>query len=280
MGTTFTDTGVAAASTYDYRVVAWAGAVASSPSNVQTVTTPVGLATPGTPTASPASRTNASVTTRTVTVTWSYLNQGQTGFAVYRTNVTTGAVAKLVLNTATAGTTSCRITGATAAARACTTVLPATPATQGTADLYDFTVSALQGAIESLQSAPSNVVTLIPNKPAAPTSLTVAANGAGTLRIRWQDNAQNELGFVVERQVRRRANLATCTGTWSAYTTSYLPQQPAVAGVGTLTSVNDAGLNGGACYQYRYRVQAVNEGLNGVNQTSAWTAYSTPVSAP
>jgi hypothetical protein len=279
-GTTFTDTGVAAASTYDYRVVAWAGAVASSPSNVQTVTTPVGLATPGTPTASPASRTNASVTTRTVTVTWSYLNQGQTGFAVYRTNVTTGAVTRLVLNTAAAGTANCRITGAAAAARACTTVLPATPATQGTADLYDFTVSALQGTIESLQSAPSNVVTLIPNRPAAPTSLTVAANGAGTLRIGWQDNAQNELGFVVERQVRRRANLATCTGTWSAYTTSHLPQQPAVAGVGTLTSVNDGGLNGGPCYQYRYRVQAVNEGLNGVNQTSAWTAYSTPLSAP
>jgi hypothetical protein len=278
-GTSFTDTAVAPASTYAYRVTAWAGTVSSSPSNVQSVMTPIGLAAPGTASASPASRTNTSATTRTVTVSWSYANQGQTGFVVYR-SAGNGTVARLTVSSAAASTTNCRATGSAAAARSCTTVLPALPPTAGNVELYAFTVAALQGTLESLESQPSMPVSLLPNRPAAPTSLTVAANGAGALRVGWQDNAQNELGFVVERQVRRRANLATCTGTWSAYASSFLPQQPPATGAGTLTSAIDSGLNRGACYQYRYRVQAVNEGLNGVNQTSAWTVLSTPVSAP
>jgi hypothetical protein len=282
-GTTYTDAAVTAASTYAYRVTAWAGTVSSAPSNVQTVTTPVGLATPGTPAVSPTAITNgttAGASARTVTVTWTYTNQGQTGFRVFRTDANTGAVTPLTVTTAAASVTNCRFAGAAAAARSCTTVLPQVPASQGKADLYDFMVSALQGTTESLQSAPSPLVTLTPSKPAAPTSLTLVASGAGAFQLGWQDNAQNELGFVVERQLRERANLATCTGAWSAYTTSHLAQQPAVAGAGAVTSAPDGGLHSGACYEYRYRVQAVNEGLNGVNQGSAWTAYSTPASAP
>jgi hypothetical protein len=272
--TTFTDTSVTPATTYDYRVTAWAGTVSSTPSNVQNVVTPIGLAAPGSVNASPLWLTNASTKTRTVTVSWSYTNQGQTAFLVYRTNVNTGVVTKLVVNGSTAGTTSCRTTSTAAAARSCTTVLPAIPSTQGTADMYSFTVSALKGTLESLRSAPTQLpVTLIPNPPAAPSGAAVAPNGTGSLNVTWRDNSSNELGFVVERSLRQRTN--NCTGNYGAWTTSLLPQLPANA-----RAAVDGGLRSGTCYQYRYRVQAVNEGINGVNQASSWSAYTASVSAP
>jgi hypothetical protein len=275
--TTATDTGVAFASTYDYRVIATNGTVSSSPSNVQTVTTPIGLAVPGIGVASPATLSNTTGNAgRTVTVRWTYTNAAQTGFRVYRTNVVTGAT--VLLTTANSGTGStCGAAPTSPAMRSCTTVLPQLPASQGTASPYSFTVSALAGATESLQSVPSNEVILNPLTPAAPSNPNVAIGSfttAGQIRFRWSDNSANETGFRLVRQVRSRPGPG-CNGAMTDGPTTTLPQLPAAAGTGGPRTFVDSGLVGSPsnCVrtEYRYQIAALNDG--GVSAFSSWSAW-------
>jgi hypothetical protein len=76
--TTFTDTGLAGSTTYHYRVRAYNGAGASAYSNLVSVTTPAGLATPTSP--SPAA---VAVSGSTVGLSWTKVS-GATAYDVQR----------------------------------------------------------------------------------------------------------------------------------------------------------------------------------------------------
>jgi len=233
------DSTVAYGTSYSYRVSASNATSTSSPSNVQTVTTPAILNAPTIGTVS--GPTGA----RVVTIRWSYANQGQTGFAIERAPVTGGVVGAFA-QVATAGT----------AARSATNTLPAIPATRPTASVYVYRVVALRNTVRSDPSANSTLVTLLPAAAAAPSglSVTVTAGQTGALAIRFRDNAVNESGFTLERQLRN------ANGTWGQPTSLTLP-----AGSGIITTA-DSGLL--SARVYRYRVRAYND-----RGPSAWTGY-------
>jgi titin len=81
--------------------------------------------------------------------------------------------------------------------------------------------------------------------PAAPSNLAASNVARTTLTLTWQDNSNNETGFVLQR--------ATNSGFTRNLVT--IPVGPG-AGVGTLISYNDTGLKRNT--KYFYRVQAVN----------------------
>jgi hypothetical protein len=241
----YSDATVANATTYAYRVSATNGANSSSPSNVQSVLTPALLNAPTLGAVSIANNT-------TVTVNWSYVNQGQTGFSIERATVVNGAAGAFA-EVATAAATARRITD----------VLAAIPATQGTANVYVYRVVALratpEGTIRSDPSLTSAQIRQVPAAPTSPNNLNVARPAAGvlgTLIVTFNDRSQNELGFTLERQLRNN------NGTWGA---AVRIDVAAHAGIGAMTVTNSGMLSNRT---YRYRVRSYND-----RGTSSWTGY-------
>ncbi|HEY0550172.1 MAG TPA: PA14 domain-containing protein, partial [Verrucomicrobiae bacterium] len=116
---------------------------------------------------------------------------------------------------------------------------------------YYYRVRATNGAGDSAYSAEANATTL-PFPPAAPSALAATPVSTSQINLSWTDNANNEVGFEVERKTGAGGTYAFVVGT----------------GV-NVTSVSDSGL--AASTTYFYRVRAVNTGGN--------SAYSTEVSA-
>lgn len=80
-----------------------------------------------------------------------------------------------------------------------------------------------------------------PSAPAAPSAVSASGLSGSSIDVTWQDNSDNELGFVVERSIDDGA-------TWTVLT----PTLPVNA-----TVFHDTSLTGGVSYSYR--VKAVND---------------------
>ena len=239
--TTYTDTTLAFDGRYSYRVYAFNGGGNSPMSNVAAITTP-----PTTPSALVA--TYQVGPPQSVRLSWTDNSVTETSQRVWRC---TGAVC-------------------TNYAQIASLPSPATPNTKGAATYtdstvarnttYRYVVTAVNAANQA--SNTSNVATvLVPDlPPAAPSNVRVTAARQGAnnerLTVNWNDNSNNETGFVIQWATNSNFTGAT--------------QITTNANVRTYTSGNIT--RGG----YYVRVASVNAGGQ-----SAWvTATPLPVAAP
>lgn len=102
------------------------------------------------------------------------------------------------------------------------------------------------------------------NVPAAPTNLTATAISSSQINLTWTDNANNEIGFKIERAL-------SSSGPWN---------QVGTTEENVTAFNNNTGLTGGTTYYYR--VCAYNNGGNSAwsNVASATTPLPPPPAAP
>lgn len=234
--TSFLDTGLDAATAYDYRVRAFNGAGDSPYSNVFTVTT---LAPPP-PAPNPPSGLALTVnSSSSITLRWTDNSTNETAFRLERSTGNDGGFSEMA--TVAADTTSYRDTG----------LAPATH--------YFYRVRAANATGSSAYSNTANATTSpAAVAPAAPRSLSATASSV-SLRIdlRWTDNSTNETGFRIERS----------TNANNGFT------QIATTAAGVTTYSDSAGLERNTKYYYRVRATDATTGLNSAysNTDSATT---------
>ena len=188
--TTWTNTGLAPATTYHYRVRASTGSVYSGYSNTVAATTA----------APPAAPTNLSATTPTpdsIRLTWTDNASGEQYYRIERSadGVTFSQVAILLANT-TSWTNS---------------YLP--PSTT-----YFYRVRASAGTVYSSYSNVASATTAGP--PAAPSNLVATAGTSRSIRLTWSDNSSTEQYFRIERSTdgvafTQVALVTANTNTWT-----------------------------------------------------------------
>jgi FtsP/CotA-like multicopper oxidase with cupredoxin domain len=121
---------------------------------------------------------------------------------------------------------------------------------------YNYRVVAFNAAGDSL----SNIVQVLAPVPTAPTNLVATVISANQVNLTWNDNANSETGFSIER----------CTGTGC---TNFAPVGAVSA---NLTAYSDSTVVGNATYSYR--VAAYN--LSGYSQYSNVVTVTTPTVGP
>jgi titin len=171
--TTFTDTGLAANTTYSYRVKAANAGGESAPTDVKSATTLPEL---------PAGVTGLEVTTVSQTelrLTWSDVSSDETGFKIERSP---DGTAFTQIATVGANVTAYASTGLAANTK------------------YYYRVRATNAGGDSGYSNVASATTL-PNPPAAPGSLAVSVLSSRSLRVSWVDASNNETAFQVERSL-------------------------------------------------------------------------------
>lgn len=167
---TYSDLTVQPNTTYWYQVFAY-NLAGELPSNVVSVTTP------GQPPAAPTNLVATAVSSTQVDLSWTDNANNEDGFTVERS--TDGGV-----TWAQIGQTGANVTSFSDLA-----VEPKMT--------YDYRVYAFNAGGPSPYSNVATAVT--PGEiPQAPSNL-IASGGRGYIRLRWTDNANNELGFYVER---------------------------------------------------------------------------------
>jgi hypothetical protein len=217
--TSFANTGLAASTSYSYRVRAYNAVGDSDYTNTASAVT---TSAPVPPTA-PTNLTAAAVSSSQINLAWSDNSADETGFKIERCS---GAGCTDFAQVATVGqnATSYSNTGLTASTS------------------YSYRVRAYNVAGDSAYTNPASAVTqaaVVP--PAAPTNLTAKAVSKIQINLAWTDNATNETGFYIER----------CTGSKCTNFTR-------IDTVGVnVTSYSNTGLTAGTTY--RYRVVAYND---------------------
>ena len=234
----YTDTTVAAGTTYAYRVKAMNGTVSSAYSNTVTVLV---SGAPSAPSTLSASLQATAGTAPKISLTFWDNATFETGFVVERA-VNGGAFAALVTLPSSTGTGIVGYTDNTVAA--------------GTT--YAYRVKAMNGTVSS---AYSNTVTVtVPVAPAAPSNLkaTAVATNANraTVNLSWTVNSTNQTGFVIQRST---------TSAFTTGTTTTTINIPANA-----TKYADTGLARRATYYYRILSQNAYGDSIWVNLTPAF----------
>jgi fibronectin type 3 domain-containing protein len=244
--TTYSDSGLANATNYSYRVRATdaAGNLSgySVPASAKTLdnqapTAPSGL----TATAASSSQINLSWTASTD-------NVGVTGYRVER----------------------CQASGCTAFAQiAAPTTTSYSDTGLSTVTSYSYRVLAVDAANNA--SGPSNTgtaVTLDTQAPTAPTGLTATAASSSQINLTWTASTDNVgvAGYRIER----------CQGSGcTAFAQIATP---------TTTSFSDAGLTAGTSYSYRVRASDAASNVSGYSATASATTIAptdtTPPSTP
>jgi FtsP/CotA-like multicopper oxidase with cupredoxin domain len=235
--TSFTDTTVAAVTTYRYQIVATNSAGSSAPSNVVTVTTPQPVPPPTAPTSLVATLQAGP----SASLTWRDNATTETGFVVERANGN-GVFATIATVGARIGMGNVTYTDSTV-----------TPG--GT---YTYRVKAMRG---TSSSAYSNTATVsVPTFPEAPSGLTATGARAlllDTVTLHWTDNATNETSFTIQRSTNTTFTARVVTvNNVAPNSTSY---------VQTLVPRRTT---------YYYRIQAVNSG--GVSAWSNVASVTAP----
>ncbi len=175
--TTYSDAGLAAGTTYEYRVRATGAGGDSAYSNVASATTASAVIAP----AAPSGLVSTNLTTTSVTLTWTDNANNETGYRVER-RVGTGAFQTLP-NTLSANATT--FTDSTL-----------TPGTS-----YEFRVRAFNSAGDSAASNAVGVTTPSGNTtPIAPASLAAVVNAGPQVALTWEDRSSNETHFVIQRR--------------------------------------------------------------------------------
>ena len=168
----YSDSGLAAATTCYYRVRATNAAGSSAYSNAASATTPAA------PPAAPSGLTVTAISSSQINVSWTDNASNETGFKVERATASGGPWSQI-------GTTGTNI-----ASFADTTVAASTT--------YYYRVQATNATGDSAYSNTASAAT--PGTlPAVPSGLTVTAISSSQINVSWTDNASNETGFKVER---------------------------------------------------------------------------------
>lgn len=168
---TYSNTGLAAGTTYTYRVRSTNAAADSAYTNEAAVSTAVPAA--------PSGLQASAVSTSRIDLAWTDNSNSETGFKIERKTDPGGSYAQIA--TAGAGVTAFSNTGLAL----------------GTT--YRYRVRAVNAVGNSMYS--NEAVALTPGSPpAAPSNLQAAAVSASAVSLLWQDNASNESGFKIERK--------------------------------------------------------------------------------
>ena len=165
----YTNTNLNASTTHSYRIRAFEGPNNSAYSNTAAATTQAGPA-------APANLAATAVSSSRVNLTWSDNSSNEAGFRMERS---TDGVNFALAASLTANGTSYSNTN-----------LPA-----GTA--YTFRIRAYDGPNNSAWSNTASATTQ--PTPAAPTNLTATAVSTSRINLTWNDNADNEAAFRLER---------------------------------------------------------------------------------
>lgn len=214
--TGFADEGLAAQTTYIYRVSAFNGTGVATPSNEAWATTAPA------PIPAPIAPSNLRATTLSpseIALSWSDNAEDETGFALERSG-NQGATWQ-PLTSLPANATAYTDQGLTAATG------------------YSYRVSATGTGDASTNSAVATATTqaLPPQPPVAPSALSASALSSSAIALAWTDNAINEAGYQVDRSTNGGLSWATAASL-AANTRAYTDQDLAA---GTY---------------YRYRVRA------------------------
>ncbi|MGH9202534.1 MAG: fibronectin type III domain-containing protein, partial [Vicinamibacterales bacterium] len=193
--TSYANTGLAAATTYTYRIRAYEGPNHSAYSNTATATTH----------AAPAAPTNLAASTLSssqIRLTWNDNSSNEAGFKLERSTdgTTFSQVATLVANT-TAYTNS----------------------SLNAATTYIYRIRAYEGTNHSAYSNTAGATTQA--APAAPSNLTATAVSSSRINLAWTDNANNETGFKLERSTDGTTftQVAILSANVTSYANAYLP---------------------------------------------------------
>jgi fibronectin type 3 domain-containing protein len=226
--TSYTDSGLQPSTTYYYTVCATNSTGSGCASGSTSATTQSGSTAPAAPSGLSASALSSS----SIKFSWQDNSNNENGFAVYRWNGSTWQQ----ISTVGANMTSYTDGGLQASTTYYYTVCATNNAGSGCASGYTSATTPQGGS----------------TLPAAPSGLSASALSTSSIRFSWQDNSNNETGFLVYR--------------W----TGSVWQQ--IATVGTnMTSYTNSGLASGTTYYYS--VCAVNSA--GTSCASNYTSATT-----
>jgi titin len=172
--TSYGDSGLAAGTTYYYRVRAYNSAGDSGYSNVASATT---LSDPP---AAPSGLSATAAGSSQINLAWTDNSANESGFKVERSLSATSGFAQIAI--VAANVTAYQNTGLTA----------------GTT--YYYRVRAYNASADSSYSNTASATTL-PDPPAAPSGLTASAVSSSQINLAWTDNSANESGFKIERSL-------------------------------------------------------------------------------
>jgi len=237
----YSNTGLTASTTYQYRVCAYNSIGDSGYSNTATATTP---APPPTIPVTPSSLTATAASASSINLQWADNSPDETGFKIERAPGTTGSFTQI--DTVGAGVTSYSNSGLTGSTT------------------FQYRVRAYNTAGNSAYTNTATATTPAPPPtiPVAPSGLTATAASASGINLQWADNSSDETGFKIER----------APGTSGSFT------QLAIVGAG-VTGYSNTGLT--AATAYCYRVFAYNAaGNSGFTNTACATTSDTVPAAP
>ena len=169
--TSWANTGLAAATTYYYRVRSYNTGGASDPSNVSSATTLTNLPS------APSSLTASAVASSQINLAWRDNANNEIGFEIYQSQ---DGISFALIGTVGANVTNLQVNG----------LQPLTA--------YSFRVRAFNAAGYSGNSGTASATTL-PLPPSAPTGLAATASSSSRINLVWTDTATDETGFRIER---------------------------------------------------------------------------------
>lgn len=217
----YSNTGLAAGTTYYYRVQATGRKGTVSPfSNVAGATTGTSVPTP-TPTpaptpAAPSALAASAASSSQINLSWSDNSSNETGFKVERATSSAGPWGQ-VGTTPASSYSDAGLAGSTT---------------------YWYRVRAYNTSGDSGYSNSASATTSASTTaPAAPGNLAAGSSSPSQISLSWLDNSTNENGFKIERA-------ASATGTWS---------QVGTAAAGAISYVDGTGLAASTAYWYRVR---------------------------
>jgi YD repeat-containing protein len=170
--TSYSDMLLTASTTYYYRIKSTNGTQQSAYSNVASATT---LSAPP---AAPSSLTATAFSDSFIGITWQDNSTNETGFKIERSLDAITFVQIAVM-------------GQNALSYSDTNLAASTT--------YYYRVRAFNASGDSAFSNVANARTLASSPPAAPGNLSATAISTSQINLGWQDNSNNESGFVVER---------------------------------------------------------------------------------
>ncbi|MGH7597289.1 MAG: fibronectin type III domain-containing protein, partial [bacterium] len=233
--TSYSSTGLTGSASYTYRVRAFNATGNSSYSNEASATTLVN------PPNAPSSLAATTVSTSQINLTWTDNANDEDGFKIERRAAGDTMYAQIA--SVGAGVTNYSSTGLAANTQ------------------YFYRVRAFKSTSHSAYSNEADATTF-PNAPTAPSNLLATAVSSSQIDLIWADNANNEIGFRIERKTG-------AAGTYAEIDT-------VAAGV---TSYSSTGLS--AATPYFYRVRAHNAGgASAYSSEAGATTAPNPPTAP
>jgi hypothetical protein len=237
--TSYSNNGLSASTTYNYRVRAYNSGGDSAYSNTVSATTPA----PALP-APPSNLTATPQSTSQVNLSWTDMANNEDGFKIER------CLGAGCSNFAQIATVSSNVTS-----------YPNNGLSASTA--YSYRVRAYNsGGDSSYSNTASTTTPAAPTPPAAPGNLTAASASMNQINLSWTDNSTNEDGFKIER----------CSGVGCSNFA-----QIAVVSANVIGYLNN-GLSASTAYSYRVRAYN-SGGDSSYSNTASATTPAPPVPA-